>query len=101
MFRWGWLVFGIVWGICLGAAGRYSNQNYEAIKATLDGLKTGAPYGPLILLFTAGSVVLLVFLPVVGVIVLRQKPGFWSLMLGVIAGVSASGVVNRVLQATW
>ena len=101
MFRWGWLVFGIVWGICLGAAARYSNQNYAAIKATLDGLKTGAPYGPPILLFTAGSMVLLVLLLIVGVIALRRKPGFWSLMLGVFAGVSASGVLNRGLQSLW
>ncbi len=101
MFRWGWLVFGIVWGICLGAAARYSNQNYEAIKATLDGLGAGVPYGPPILLFTAGSVVLLVLLLIVGVVALRRKPGFWSLMLGVIVGVGASGVANRVFQANW
>jgi len=101
MFRWGWLVFGLVWGICLGAAGRYSNRNYEAIKATLDGLGAGAQYGPLILLFTAGSIVLLVLLLLVGVVALRRKPGFWSLMLGVLVGVGASGAASRVSQAMW
>jgi hypothetical protein len=101
MFRWGWLVFGIVWGICLGTAARYSNRNYGAIKATLDGLGAGAPYGPLILLFTAGSIVLLALLLIVGVFALRRKPGFWSLILGVMVGVGASGVGNRLSQAKW
>jgi hypothetical protein len=74
MLRWGWLVFGAAWGICLSVAARYSNQNYEAIKATLDGLENGAPYGPLILLFAAGSMALLVVVLIVGVIALRRKP---------------------------
>lgn len=46
------------WGICVGDGARYSNHNYQMIKATLDGAGAGAPYGPLILFFTAGSVVL-------------------------------------------
>ena len=46
-------------------------------------------------------VVLVVTVLIVGVIALRRKPGFWSLMLGVFAGVSASGVLNTGLQALW
>src|SRR5262249_14161503 len=101
MFRWGWLVFGIVWGICLGDAARYSNKNYAAIKATMDGLGAGAPYGPLILLFAAVSLVLLALLLIVGLIALRRKPGFWSLMIGVMAGIGGSGAMQRIYQAIW
>ena len=89
----------MVWGLCLGNGARYSNQNYQAIKATLDGVNAGAPLGPLILLFTVGSVVLFVLLLIIGLIALRRRPGFWSLVLGVLVGVGGSGIVHRVYQA--
>jgi hypothetical protein len=76
----------------------YSNQNYQAIKATLDGAGAGAPYGPLIF-FSRGAVVLLILLLIIGLVALRRKPGFWSLMLGVIVGVGASGIMRKVFQA--
>jgi hypothetical protein len=101
VFRWGWLFLGALWGVCLGDAARYSNQNYEAIKATLDGVNTGARLGPLILLFTVASVVIFILLLIIGLIALRRRPGFWSLVVGVFAGMGGSGVANRVYQAIW
>ncbi len=99
MLRWFWLIFGIVWGVCLGDAARYANANYEAIKATADGIDARAPYGPLILLFTVGSVLLLVLLLIVGVVALRRRRGFWSLMLGVLAGMGGSSVMAVISSA--
>ena len=101
MFRWGWLVLGIVWGACLGNGARYSNQNYQAIKATLDGVNAGAPHGPLILFFTAASVVVFALLLIIGLIALRRRRGFWSLVLGVMLGVGGSGIGHRAFQAIW
>jgi hypothetical protein len=99
MFRWGWLLLGVVWGLCVANGARYSNQNYGAIKATLDGVNTGAPLGPLILLFTVTSVVIFVLLLIIGLIALRRKPGFWSLVVGVLLGMSGLGIFDRVHQA--
>jgi hypothetical protein len=99
MFRWGWLFLGALWGLCLANGARYSNRNYQAIKATFDGVNTGAPLGPLIFLFTAASVVMFVLLLIIGLIALRRRPGFWSLVVGVLVGVSGLGIFDRVYLA--
>ena len=92
MFRWGWLVLGAIWGAFIGNGARYANQNYQAIKDTLDGVNVGAPHGPLILSITVASIAAFVLLLIIGSIALRRRPGFWSLVLGVLGGVGASGI---------
>ena len=95
----GWFFLGLLWGVGEGLALRYTNQNYETIKATLEGVNTGAPAGPAILVFSVVSTFLLLLLLIVGVIALRQRRGVWRLMLGVAVGIGGSATVTTLHQA--
>ena len=89
-----WAFIGMLWGLCFGFAVRYSNHNYEIIKSTIQGVDTGAPFGPMILAFTLSSMIVFLLLLIIGIFTMRKKKKFWGLMLGILVGFSISGMLR-------
>ncbi len=90
------LTIGGIWGVFIGLGLIYSNENYELIKATLDGAQTGHPNGPLIFLLTALSVPLFFLVLLVGLIAFRKSQKFWHFIIGIVAGFSAANILQAV-----
>ncbi|MEM8975745.1 MAG: hypothetical protein AAGD43_27075 [Pseudomonadota bacterium] len=90
------LAIGCIWGVFVGLGLIYSNENYEIIKATLDGAQTGAPNGPLIFVLTVLSLPLFLVVLLVGLIAFRKSQKFWYFIGGTVAGFFGANVLQSV-----
>lgn len=85
-----WIVFGVAWGVLWGDGLRFSNDNYEGIKAVIDGGGTLPDWSPMVLAFSAGSMLLIPLCLLIGF----WRRGFLVFVAGVIGGVALSGTIR-------